>query len=75
MRGAARGLPTPRPPAEIVGGEGADVLDGTARVLTDDGTDVSPAFIAGALAVAGEAVAMGVRRAILQARSPLSALG
>ncbi len=69
------GLPTPRPPAEIVGGEGADVLDGTARVLTDDGTDVTPAFIAGAVAIADEAVALGVRRAILQARSPSCGCG
>ena len=25
------GLPTPRPPAEIVGGDGNDVLDGTGK--------------------------------------------
>ena len=30
------GLPTPRPPAEIVGGDGNDVLDGTAKVMTDE---------------------------------------
>ena len=31
------GLPTPRPPAEIVGGDGNDVLDGKAKVMTADG--------------------------------------
>ena len=34
------GLPTPREPAEIVGGDGAAVLDGTARVITKSGADV-----------------------------------
>jgi len=29
------GLSTPRPPAEIVGGDGSDVLEGNARVITD----------------------------------------
>ena len=31
------GLGTPRPPAEIVGGDGADVLEGRARVVTVEG--------------------------------------
>jgi len=44
----AGGLPTPRPPAELAGGDGFDVLRGRARVLTADGTDVSAAFLAGA---------------------------
>src|ERR687892_309192 len=34
------GLGTPRPPAEIVGGDGAGVLAGTARVVTREGADV-----------------------------------
>src|SRR3954469_14264878 len=42
------GLPVPRPPAEISGGLGADVLDGRARVLTRDGADVTAHFVAGA---------------------------
>ena len=33
------GLDTPRPPCEIVGGDGDDVLRGDARVLSSDGTD------------------------------------
>ena len=35
------GLPTPRPSAEISGGDGSDVLEGRARVITQTGQDVS----------------------------------
>jgi uncharacterized protein YbbK (DUF523 family) len=43
------GLPTPRPAAQIVGGEGADVLAGSAQVLcVDDGRDLTRPFIDGA---------------------------
>jgi uncharacterized protein YbbK (DUF523 family) len=43
------GLSTPRPPAEIRGGDGFDVLEGKARVMTRDGLqDVTDSFVAGA---------------------------
>ena len=42
------GLPTPRPSAEIIGGNGDDVLDGKAKVMTKDGEDVTEAFVNGA---------------------------
>src|SRR5690349_5210353 len=42
------GLSTPRVPAEIIGGSGADVLDGKAQVVTKDGVDVTAEFVAGA---------------------------
>ena len=42
------GLPTPRAPAEIVGGTGEDVLDGSAKVQTSNGMDVTSAFVRGA---------------------------
>ncbi len=42
------GLPTPRAPAEIVGGTGEDVLDGNAKVQTSNGMDVTSAFVLGA---------------------------
>jgi uncharacterized protein YbbK (DUF523 family) len=64
------GLPTPRPPAEIVGGDGRDVLAGTARVVTVDGTDVTEAYLAGAHGALRAAQAEGVTRAVLKARSP-----
>ncbi|ALU42907.1 DUF523 domain-containing protein [Pseudoalteromonas rubra] len=42
------GLPTPRAPAEIIAGQGLDVLNGSARVIEKDGTDVTVPFIRGA---------------------------
>lgn len=45
------GLPTPRKPCEIIGGDGMDVLDGKAYVQTEDGADKTAEFIAGANAV------------------------
>jgi uncharacterized protein YbbK (DUF523 family) len=44
----AGGLPAPSPTAEIVGGDGGDVLDGRARVVTIAGDDVTAAFLHGA---------------------------
>ncbi|MDO8446061.1 MAG: DUF523 domain-containing protein [Deltaproteobacteria bacterium] len=42
------GLPVPRPPAEIVGGDGDDVLDGRARVVDEEGKDITEEFLKGA---------------------------
>lgn len=64
------GLGTPRPPAEIVGGTGADVLDGRAQVVTREGRDVTAAYVAGAHLALAAAQRAGARRAILKARSP-----
>ena len=64
------GLGTPRPPAEIVGGDGNDVLDARARVVTVDGDDVTDAYIEGARAALEAARASGAGAAILKARSP-----
>lgn len=64
------GLPTPRPAAEIQGGDGNDVLRGTAAVITDQGEDVTAEFVAGAESVTALALAHGITEAVLQARSP-----
>ena len=64
------GLPVPRPPAEISGGLGGDVLDGRARVLTRDGADVTEYFLDGARQALDQARANGVRMAILKEGSP-----
>lgn len=69
------GLPTPRPPAELVGGDGADVLRGTAAVVTDAGEDVTEAFVAGARRVVDIAIDTGVTEAVLQAQSPSCGCG
>jgi len=66
----AAGLPVPRPPAEMAGGDGADVLKGRAVVGDSTGRDVTGAFVAGARAALASAVANGVRLAVLKDGSP-----
>src|SRR5438270_8531027 len=57
------GLGTPRPPSEIVN-------DGSRRVMSNEGRDVTREFQAGAGAVAEQATEQQVRIAILKASSP-----
>jgi len=66
----AGGLPTPRAPAEIPGGQGGQVLDGARPVLTDAGEDVTAAFVAGAEIALQLVRQHGLRVAVLKARSP-----
>ena len=66
----AGGLPTPRERAEIVGGDGFDVLDGRARVMTESGREVTAEYIAGAYEVLAQARASNCKVAILQEFSP-----
>lgn len=68
------GLATPRAAADIVGGNGEDVLDGTARVVTQGGIDVSAQFIAGAMQVLALARQHDVCGVCLKARSPSCAV-
>jgi uncharacterized protein YbbK (DUF523 family) len=63
------GLPTPREPANLTG-DGFDVLRGKAKVLTESGEDVTINFIRGAREVLKLAKLLGVKKAILKARSP-----
>lgn len=66
----AAGLTTPRLPAEIVGGEGGDVLAGKARIIESDGSDVSAQYqLAGWLALRA-AQEHGCRAALLTDGSP-----
>ena len=69
------GLGTPRPPAEIVGGDGADVLAGRARVVTNEGVDVTEAYVKGAERALAAARRVGATTAILKARSPSCGVG
>ena len=64
------GLTVPRPPAEIVGGDGQDVLAGRARVVDRDGKDVTAWFVKGAQAALALARKHGIKAAILKERSP-----
>lgn len=66
----AGGLSTPRPPAELVGGTGADVLDGTAKVVTEQGVDVTQAFLRGAHDALRAALEVNAKLAVLKSKSP-----
>ncbi len=66
----AGGLPTPRAAAEIPGGQGTEVLNGRAAVMTTDGEDVTEAFISGAHQALALVKQHGIGLAILKANSP-----
>ncbi len=69
------GLSSPRTPAEIVGGDGFDVLASKAKVLDKEGNDVSQAFINGAMATLKKAQKHGADTCILKAKSPSCGVG
>jgi uncharacterized protein YbbK (DUF523 family) len=75
----AGGLPTPRLAAEIenayAGLDGDAVLEGRTRVIQVDGADVTAQFLSGAEAALALAQKLGIRRAILKARSPSCGAG
>ncbi len=69
------GLSTPRPPAEIRGGDGKDVLRGQAKVVRIDGLDVTDEFIKGANETLNIMKSLGITKAILKAKSPSCGVG
>jgi uncharacterized protein YbbK (DUF523 family)/GNAT superfamily N-acetyltransferase len=71
----AGGLGLPRPPSEIRGGGGAEVLEGRARVIDREGRDSTEAFVAGAEATLALARAAGATEAFLAANSPSCGVG
>ena len=64
------GLPTPRVAADLVGGDGHDVLAGHARVITRDGLDVTGNFILGARQVLEIARQHDIAKIFLKVGSP-----
>ena len=68
-------LPIPRPPSEIQGGSGEDVLNGSAKVADKDGKDVTQNFISGAQKALAYAKKHNASCAILKARSPSCGCG
>ncbi len=64
------GLPTPRPPAEMQGGRGNDVLHKVALVRRRDGVDVTAAFVRGAEAAVALAREHDITVALLKDLSP-----
>ncbi|MDP2210641.1 MAG: DUF523 domain-containing protein [Candidatus Aquicultor sp.] len=69
------GLATPRTPAEIVGGDGHDVLKGNARVITRNGEDVTEEFVQGAMQMLILARLTHASTAILKSNSPSCGAG
>lgn len=64
------GLPVPRPPAEIVQGNGNAVLQGAAAIYTQAGVDVTAFFLKGAQKALDFAERLGIHIAILKQGSP-----
>ncbi|NLY79357.1 MAG: DUF523 domain-containing protein [Lysinibacillus sp.] len=64
------GLSTPREPAEIIGGDGGDVLDGKAKVVDRAGNDVTIQFIKGAYATLEKAKEINATIVVLKENSP-----
>ncbi len=64
------GFSTPREPAEIVGGNGEDVLDGKATVIERSGRDVTELYIKGAYATLQKALEVGATQVVLKENSP-----
>jgi len=64
------GLPTPRPAARLIGGDGHGVLAGTARVVDLHGHDVTEAFLRGAAMVLAIAQAQAIDCCFLKSGSP-----
>jgi uncharacterized protein YbbK (DUF523 family) len=64
------GQSTPRPDAEIKGGDGKDVLDGKAKVVEPDKNNVSEYFVNGAREVLKIAKLYSIKEVILKQRSP-----
>ena len=69
------GLPTPRPPAELIGGQGEEVLRGKAKVITKDGVDVTAQFVSGARQVLHIAEQLQVSEVFLKSGSPSCGAG
>ena len=64
------GFTTPREPAEIVGGDGDDVLDGKAEVIEKSGRNVTELYLKGARLTLEKALELGVTTIVLKESSP-----
>ncbi len=68
------GLSTPREPADLIGGNGHDVLAGNAKVVTKTGVDLSQQFIKGAHQVLSIATSQKIQAVYLKSGSPSCAV-
>ncbi|AMA50900.1 MULTISPECIES: DUF523 domain-containing protein [Bacillus] len=64
------GFSTPREPAEIIGGKGEDVLNGTAKIVTASGEDVTELYMEGAAKTLAYAKEINASAVILKENSP-----
>ncbi|MEK3749397.1 DUF523 domain-containing protein [Paenibacillus sp. FSL E2-8871] len=64
------GFSTPREPAEIIGGNGEDVLAGTAKVVDRSGTDVTDMYLEGAYITLAKAQEVSATMVVLKENSP-----
>jgi uncharacterized protein YbbK (DUF523 family) len=64
------GLPTPRIPCELQGGDGFDVLEGRAIVVDRVGNDMTESFLGGAHAALKKLKGNNVQLCFLKAKSP-----
>ncbi len=64
------GLPTPRPPAQFHGGDGYSVLEGKARVINQQGEDVTEIYISGCERTLHLVKLLGLKRVFLKEKSP-----
>lgn len=64
------GFSTPREPAEIVGGNGEDVLDRRAKVVDRSGKDVTELYLKGAYATLEQAKKIHATVVVLKENSP-----
>lgn len=69
------GLPTPRLPSEIHGGDGHGVLEGKARVINAAGADVTAGYLRGAEEALKIARLLSADKAILKDKSPACGAG
>ena len=69
------GMPTPRYPCEILGGDAKDVIEGRGKVVNSMGEDVTYHFIKGAEEVVNLANLYVCNAAILKSRSPSCGVG
>jgi uncharacterized protein YbbK (DUF523 family) len=68
------GLPTPRSPADIINGDGYDVLNQQAKVINQQNQDVTDQFVQGAQQFLLIASSQPIDAVILKAKSPSCAV-
>jgi uncharacterized protein YbbK (DUF523 family) len=69
------GLPIPRTSMDIAWGEGKDVLDGNASVISKNGEDMTPFLLRGAFASLKIARKFKIRKAWMKQKSPSCGCG